>query len=43
MQKDKKLKGWRVVIGLATGFVFYWLCLYLGIGNVTHVVCLEPG
>lgn len=40
--RDKKLKYWRIAVGAVTGFVFYWLCLYLGLGHLAHTVILNP-
>lgn len=32
----------RILIGLVTGFIFYWACIFLGLASVGHGVVLNP-
>ena len=39
----RKRSGIRQVwIGLITGFVFYWICIFLGLASVSRAVVLNP-
>ena len=38
----RKSDRWRILIGLATGFLFYWACVFLGLTVVKREVVLNP-
>jgi hypothetical protein len=38
----RKSDQWRVPIGVATGFLFYWACIFLGFTATTREVALNP-
>lgn len=38
----RKSDKWRVPIGLATGFLFYWACIFLGITVAGREMVLNP-
>jgi len=38
----RKSYRWRVPIGLATGFLFYWACIFLGLTATKREVVLNP-
>lgn len=40
--KQKRAGPKRVAIGLVTGFIFYWACLFLGLASVGHAVVVNP-
>jgi len=40
--KQKRAGPKRIAIGLVTGFVFYWACLFLGLASVGHAVAVNP-
>lgn len=40
--RDRKLKLWRIALGGVTGVVFFWMCLYFGLGRLAHTVVLNP-
>jgi hypothetical protein len=38
----RKSDRWRMLIGLATGFLFYWACVFLGLTIAKREVVLNP-
>ena len=40
--KQKRAGPKRIAIGLLTGFIFYWACLFLGLASVGHAVVVNP-
>jgi hypothetical protein len=38
----RKPDRWRALIGLATGFLFYWACIFLGLASARREVVLNP-
>jgi hypothetical protein len=40
--KQKRSGGRRIVIGVVTGFIFYWACLFLGLAAIGHGVVVNP-
>jgi len=40
--KQKRAGPKRIAIGLVTGFIFYWACLFLGLASVGHAVVVNP-
>jgi hypothetical protein len=41
-RKGRKPNRWRPLIGLATGFLFYWGCIFLGMAALARGVVLNP-
>jgi hypothetical protein len=41
-RKGRKPNPWRPLIGLATGFLFYWGCIFLGMAALARGVVLNP-
>jgi hypothetical protein len=41
-KKRHKPDRWRALIGLATGFLFYWACIFLGLASIARGVVLNP-
>src|SRR5258708_733279 len=39
---DAQKSKHRIVIGLATGFILYWLCLFIGLASPGRGVVLNP-
>jgi hypothetical protein len=38
----RKMDRYRVPIGIATGFIFYWACVFLGLAAIGRAVVLNP-
>ena len=38
----RKSDRWRLPIGVATGFLFYWACIFLGLASTRREVVLNP-
>ena len=38
----RKPDRWRIPIGVATGFLFYWACVFLGLAAIKRAVVLNP-
>jgi hypothetical protein len=38
----RKSDRWRIPIGVATGFLFYWACIFLGFTAIKREVVLNP-
>ena len=38
----RKSDRWRVPIGVATGFLFYWACIFLGFTAISRAIVLNP-
>ena len=41
-RKRGKSDPWRAPVGLATGFLFYWACIFLGLASAKREVVLNP-
>ena len=41
-QTRKRADKWRVPTGLVTGFLFYWACIFLGLGKLLGTAVLNP-
>jgi hypothetical protein len=41
-QTRKRADKWRVPTGLVTGFLFYWACIFLGLGRLLGTSVLNP-
>jgi hypothetical protein len=41
-QTRKRADKWRVPTGLVTGFLFYWACIFLGLGKLLGSAVLNP-
>ncbi|MDE3198331.1 MAG: hypothetical protein KGN84_18425 [Acidobacteriota bacterium] len=40
--RKKKFRTWRPIVGMITGFILYWFCIFVGLGAVRHDVALNP-
>lgn len=40
--KRKKSLRQRIGIGVVTGFIFYWACLFVGLAHIGHAVVVNP-
>jgi hypothetical protein len=40
--KRKRSGRRQIGIGIVTGFLFYWACLFLGLGAIGHAVVINP-
>jgi hypothetical protein len=40
--KRKRSGGRRIVIGVVTGFIFYWACLFLGLAAIGRGAVVNP-
>ena len=38
----RKADKWRSAIGVATGFLLYWACIFLGLSNLSRALVLNP-
>jgi hypothetical protein len=38
----RKIDKYRVPIGIVTGLIFYWACIFLGIATIARAVVLNP-
>ena len=38
----RKIDRYRVPIGIVTGFIFYWGCIFLGLANIGRAFILNP-
>lgn len=38
----RKADRWRPAVGIATGFLLYWACIFLGLSNLSRGIVLNP-
>ena len=38
----RKIDKYRVPVGIATGLIFYWACIFLGVATIGRAVVLNP-